>query len=75
MANTKNTEYINGALLRNHRLNKAWTIGDLAEKVGVAEKYMGQIERGNHMVRVNTLIRWCKALEVSPNKALRWEDE
>jgi len=75
MADSKNTPYLDGNLMRIRRLTRQWTIGELAEQVGVNEKYMGQIERGNHMVRINTLFMWCKALNVSPNDAMRWEDE
>jgi transcriptional regulator with XRE-family HTH domain len=60
-----------GANVRKARLARGWTQEDLAEETGLASVQISRIERGKREVRLTTLVRLVRALEVSPADLLR----
>ena len=54
-----------GALLRKRRLEYRMTQRRLAEMVGIAPWFYGQIERGERPVDLETLVRLAETLRLS----------
>lgn len=59
-----------GKHIKELRLLKEWKQQTLADKVGVTATYIGQIERGEKLPRVELLIDITKALEASSDEIL-----
>ena len=59
-----------GAKLRQERLKQDWTQEMLAEKVDVSRAYIGQIERGERSLTLDTLIRLANQLGVTADDLL-----
>lgn len=59
-----------GANVRAMRLARGWTQEDLAEHSGLAPVQISRIERGKREVRLTTLIRLVRALDVPPGDLL-----
>jgi len=57
--------------VRKARLSRGWTQEDLAEKTGLATVQVSRIERGKREVRLTTLVRLVRALDVPPGELLR----
>ena len=55
-----------GQNVRAARLSRGWTQEELAGRSGLAVVQVSRIERGKREVRLTTLIRLLRALEVSP---------
>ncbi len=53
-----------GANVRKARLGRGWTQEDLAHASGLATVQISRIERGVREVRLTTLLRLLKALDV-----------
>jgi transcriptional regulator with XRE-family HTH domain len=53
-----------GVNVRAARLARGWTQEDLAEKIGLAPVQVSRIERGRREVRLTTLLRLLRALEL-----------
>lgn len=62
-----------GKKLRQARQAKGFTQQSLAEKVGIGNVYLGEIERGLKMPSLNSFIRIIEALDVSADSILRGE--
>lgn len=62
-----------GKRIREVRRNRGYTQAALAEKAGIGEMYMGEIERGVKMPSLNVFIRLLEALEISADYVLRNE--
>lgn len=62
-----------GKKLRQIRQSKGYTQQSLAEKVGIGNVYLGEIERGLKMPSLNSFIRIIEALDVSADSILRGE--
>jgi transcriptional regulator with XRE-family HTH domain len=60
-----------GANVRAARHARGWTQEDLAEEAGLAPVQISRIERGVREIRLTTLIRLVKALDVSADRLLR----
>jgi transcriptional regulator with XRE-family HTH domain len=60
-----------GANVRAARTAKDWTQEDLAHATGLAVVQVSRIERGVREVRLTTIARLAKALDVTPNDLLR----
>jgi transcriptional regulator with XRE-family HTH domain len=60
-----------GANVRQARLRRGWTQEDLAHATGLATVQISRIERGRREVRLTTLLRLLRALEVSPARLLK----
>ena len=54
-----------GKRLRNIRMRKGITLGELGDKIGVTHAFLSQIERGERGIRLESLVRISNALEVS----------
>ena len=62
-----------GKKLRQARQQKGHTLQSLAEKAGIGNVYLGEIERGLKMPSLNSFIRIIEALDVSADSILREE--
>jgi transcriptional regulator with XRE-family HTH domain len=68
MADLKDTVATN---LRRLRHAKGWTQEDLAERVGLSARYIGQVERGQASMSVTVLGRLADALMLEPTELVR----
>jgi len=59
-----------GANVRAARRRRDWTQEDLAHATGLAAVQVSRIERGVREIRLTTLVRLLKALEVPPGELL-----
>lgn len=62
-----------GAKIKLYRQTKNWTQERLAEEIGSTPSYIGRLERGEQNVKLQTIEKIAKALEVNIN--LFFEDE
>lgn len=62
-----------GQMIREARLNKGYTQEILAEKADISSMYVGEIERGTKMPRLNIFVKIANALDVSADYLLRNE--
>lgn len=60
-----------GANVRAARHARSWTQEDLAEESGLSVVQISRIERGAREIRLTTLLRLIRALEVSPDDLLK----
>lgn len=60
-----------GENVRAARKARGWTQEELAEKTGLAAVQVSRIERGVREVRITTLLRLLKALDLPPDALLR----
>lgn len=56
-----------GNLLKDYRMKFGYKQSELAEKLGISEKYVSRIENGIGGVRKETLINFMNILGISPN--------
>jgi transcriptional regulator with XRE-family HTH domain len=68
MADLKETVAANVRRFRNER---GWTQEDLADRVGLSARYVGQIERARASMSVTVLGRLAEALRVDPGELVR----
>ncbi len=54
-----------GKIIRNYRKRKNLTQAELAEKVGLCEKHIGQIERGAYMPTLINFFKIIQTLEIN----------
>ncbi len=59
-----------GTLIRRHRKDKGLTLRAVAEKTGVSEGFLSQVENNVKSPSVDTLINICQALEVNVGDVL-----
>lgn len=59
-----------GWRIRFFRKKRGLTQEQLAERVGVSSSFLGHIERGSRAASLETLMRLCRALEITPNDLL-----
>jgi transcriptional regulator with XRE-family HTH domain len=59
-----------GTRLRQERLKHDWTQEKLAEKIDVSHAYIGQIERGERSLTLDTLVRLANQLGVTVDDLL-----
>ena len=59
-----------GKRIRFYRESKKWTQEKFAEKVGLSLTYIGMIERGDKIPKLETFIRIANILEVSADMIL-----
>jgi transcriptional regulator with XRE-family HTH domain len=60
-----------GAAIREQRLRREWTQGQLAEAVDLSLKYMGEIERGESNTTIETLEVLSRVLQWDVAEALK----
>lgn len=56
-----------GKILKDYRLRNNLTQEQIAEKVGISEKYISRIENGVSGVKTQTLIKYMNILGITPN--------
>lgn len=66
----ESAQLIFGRNVRAARLERGWTQEDLADKTGLAVVQVSRIERGTREVRLTTVVRLLKALDVSSDSLL-----
>ena len=59
-----------GKRIREKRLEKSWSQEELAEKVNLSSVYIGMIERGEKIPRLETFIKIVNSLETSSDEIL-----
>lgn len=59
-----------GRRIRHYRHCRGLTQQRLAEMVEISPSFMGHIERGARTASLETVIRLCRALQVTPNDLL-----
>ena len=55
-----------GSQIKTARKNKNYTQENLAEHLGVSITYVSKIERGDTRINLETLVKICNYLDVSP---------
>ena len=60
-----------GNRVRTVRRQQSLTQEQLAEKVGISASFLGHIERGTRKASLDTLVKLCNALKVSPRVLLQ----
>ena len=63
-----------GNKMLGFRKRAGMTQADLAEKAGLSDRTYADIERGNVNMRIETLLRICDALHVTPDAILTDEN-
>ena len=56
-----------GSILKQHRKELGYTQADMAEKLGISEKYVSRIETGIGGISKETLAKYMNILGISPN--------
>ena len=59
-----------GSKIRNFRRKKGLTQEELAEAAGLSASFMGHIERGTRIASLDTVVKLCAALDITPNDLL-----
>lgn len=59
-----------GANVRSARLARGWTQEELAHRTGLAPVQVSRVERGKREIRLTTLVRLLKALDMPPSELL-----
>lgn len=59
-----------GRRIRRYRIEKHLTQEQLAEMADVSASFLGHIERGTRVASLETLMKLCAVLEVTPNDLL-----
>lgn len=62
--------FLMGERIRHYRQQKRLTQEQLAEKIDLSASFLGHIERGTRVASLETLMKICTALEVTPNDLL-----
>ena len=62
-----------GQKIREARLQKKYTQQRLAEKAGIGEMYLGEIERGTKMPSLKIFVKILEVLDISADYVLRDE--
>lgn len=68
-----NKEEINkiiGNTLQKHRIKNGYTQEQVSEKIGLAPKYISQIERGLSSGTIETLIKFCNLYNITADAVL-----
>ncbi len=64
-----------GNKLLSYRKRLGLTQADVAEKAGISDRTYADIERGNANMRVETFLKICEALHITPDEVLTRESE
>ena len=60
-----------GRKLREYRAKRGWSIMQCSEKIGISEKYLADIERGDKVPRLVTLVKMLNTLSASADDVLQ----
>ncbi len=64
-----------GNKLLSYRKRLGFTQAEIAEAAGLSDRTYADIERGNTNMRVETFLKICEALHVTPDEILTWETD
>ena len=64
-----------GNKLYSYRKKSGMTQCEVAEAAGISDRTYADIERGSVNMRVDTLLKICKVLKITPNDILETENE
>lgn len=64
-----------GTLIRRHRKEQKMTLKALAQKAGISEGFLSQVENSVHSPSVDTLVSLCRALGVNAGDLLNQVEE
>lgn len=64
-----------GEKLFSFRKNRGLTQAEVAEKAGLSDRTYADIERGSVNMRVDTLLKICNALNITPDEILTEKTE
>ena len=56
-----------GSILKNYRTRQKLTQAEMAEKLGISEKYVSRVETGTGGISKETLAKYMNLLGISPN--------
>ena len=59
-----------GKRIENLRKKRGWSQGKLAEKADLSNNYLSNIEHSRSIPSIETLVRLCTALDVTPDALL-----
>ena len=59
-----------GKILRDYRKKNNLTLENVSEISGLAPRYISQLERGESLGSINTLLNLCNAYKITPNDIL-----
>ena len=65
-----NDNIIYGQAIKNLRTNNHLTQEQVAQLTGFDTKYVSQVETGVYMGTIKTMLKFCEALNVTPNDIL-----
>ena len=65
-----NYNIIYGKIIKEYRLKNKLTQEELSQKIGFDTKYISQIERGESIGSISTLLNLCNAYKITPNDIL-----
>lgn len=65
-----NDNIIYGTSIRNFRIKNHLTQEQVAQLTGFDTKYISQLETGRYMGTIKTMLKFCEALNVTPNDIL-----
>jgi len=65
-----NDNVIYGSSIRNFRIKNHLTQEQVAQLTGFDTKYISQLETGRYMGTIKTMLKFCEALNVTPNDIL-----
>ena len=68
--NKEEMNHIIGNLLKKHRIKNGYTQEKVAELLGLAPKYVSQIERGISAGTIETLIKFCNLYNITTDAIL-----
>ena len=54
-----------GRRIRQHRTQKGWTQGGLAQRISVSTSFVGHLERGSRKASLETIVSISNALSIS----------
>ena len=60
-----------GRRIKVLRVERGWSLKELAGSSGISVSQLSSIERGAHMPSMESLLALCTALEVKPSELLR----
>lgn len=66
-----NTKILIGKILKETRISLGFTQEEVAEKIGLAPRYISDIERDKTKGSIDTLVKLCNIYHITPTYVLR----
>lgn len=70
LEHSQTPEQVLGQYLRNLRLNRGWTLMELANKAGISDSFLSRVEYGKQGISIKVLCKLARAFSVSPCEIL-----